>query len=241
VAAALGLALGPAASHAATTTTTTAESQPPASTGWHGRAIQDPAPALSRAVGASDRLGRALARGTGFHAAAGSDRVREVQRRLRRLGYRPGPVDGRFGPRTEGAVRWFAIKHGFQPSGVAHAALLRHLRERTRPGASADPSRSADAPRLDAAALLPDWAPRAVGAQPAGAPAEASAPGSRGSAPGTRGAVAATPQPRIDRSLVTLLLVAIGTLGAVVLATSAIRTRRQARRAPRLVPPGALR
>jgi uncharacterized protein (TIGR02594 family) len=34
-------------------------------------------------------------------------KVRDLQRRLRELGYNPGPVDGIFGPRTEAAVRAF--------------------------------------------------------------------------------------------------------------------------------------
>ena len=44
-------------------------------------------------------------RWTGYHRAGGSRRVRELQRRLNRLGYRAGPVDGLFGPRTERATR----------------------------------------------------------------------------------------------------------------------------------------
>lgn len=45
-----------------------------------------------------------LRRGAGYAAAKGSQRVRALQRRLQRGGLKPGPVDGRYGPRTEEAV-----------------------------------------------------------------------------------------------------------------------------------------
>src|SRR4051812_33846145 len=44
-----------------------------------------------------------LAFGSGYQQAGGSPAVRTLQRRLTRLGYAPGPVDGRFGPRTRAA------------------------------------------------------------------------------------------------------------------------------------------
>ena len=49
-------------------------------------------------------LKQPLRRGAGFATPNGSPRVRALQRRLRRAGLRPGPVDGRYGPRTEAAV-----------------------------------------------------------------------------------------------------------------------------------------
>jgi DNA invertase Pin-like site-specific DNA recombinase/peptidoglycan hydrolase-like protein with peptidoglycan-binding domain len=49
-------------------------------------------------------LARPLSRGAGFATANGSPRVRALQLRLRRAGMRPGPIDGRYGPRTEAAV-----------------------------------------------------------------------------------------------------------------------------------------
>jgi peptidoglycan hydrolase-like protein with peptidoglycan-binding domain/DNA invertase Pin-like site-specific DNA recombinase len=51
--------------------------------------------------GAHDQV---LRRGAGYAQAGGAVRVRKLQRELRRRGLRPGPVDGRFGPRTEAAV-----------------------------------------------------------------------------------------------------------------------------------------
>ena len=82
-------------------------------------------------------------RGVGFWRADGSHRVREVQRLLRRSGYRPGPVDGRFGPLTEAAVVKFQIKHGLRTTGVVGSRTLLTLRERARihwpPGWKAGP------------------------------------------------------------------------------------------------------
>jgi len=67
---------------------------------WHGRPIQRPVP---RATSVTDRS-PGLTRGTGYRTPAGSQRVRDLQRRLLRLGYRPGTRDGRYGPRTQAAV-----------------------------------------------------------------------------------------------------------------------------------------
>lgn len=109
-----------------------------ASAGWHGRPIRDPhrhaVPAAS-----ADRPPRGweagpVQLGTGKHSPSGSRRVREVQRRLRSLGYRPGPIDGIYGLRTRAAVAWFQVKHGFEVDGRATLAVVRHLRARTRGG-----------------------------------------------------------------------------------------------------------
>ena len=88
-----------------------------------------------------------MALGTGAHRANGSARVREVQRRLSSLGYRPGPVDGIFGVRTRAAVAWFQVKHGFHVDGRATLAVVRHLRERVRPSAPGTEDHRAAAPR----------------------------------------------------------------------------------------------
>jgi hypothetical protein len=59
-----------------------------------------------------------LARGAGYGTEAGSNAVRELQLRLRRLGDRPGPVDGLYGPLTEAAVERFQRSHGLAIDGV---------------------------------------------------------------------------------------------------------------------------
>jgi peptidoglycan hydrolase-like protein with peptidoglycan-binding domain len=89
------------------------------SAGWHGRAIENPQP-RPQLDGTAWPVGwdaGAVARGAGYSRPDGSQRVRDLQRRLRQLGYRPGPVDGRFGPRTEAATRWFQYKHGLARTG----------------------------------------------------------------------------------------------------------------------------
>src|SRR5947209_10355734 len=53
------------------------------------------------------RHGAPLAPGSGYDQLAGSMRVRSLQRRLARLGFAPGPIDGRYGPRTTTAVERF--------------------------------------------------------------------------------------------------------------------------------------
>jgi peptidoglycan hydrolase-like protein with peptidoglycan-binding domain len=69
--------------------------------------------------------------GTGFHRPGGSERVREVQRRLRAVGISPGPVDGLFGPRTDAAVESFQTEHGLVVDGVVGVQTLTALRELT--------------------------------------------------------------------------------------------------------------
>jgi peptidoglycan hydrolase-like protein with peptidoglycan-binding domain len=119
---------------------------PPTSAGWHGRPIQDPQPP-GDAVTTADSFPSGwsagpVRMGTGFRHDGGSERVREVQKRLWKLGYRPGPVDGLFGPRTQAAVQWFQVKHGFRPTGVVEVRTLTLLRERTgaAPGVGATPA-----------------------------------------------------------------------------------------------------
>jgi peptidoglycan hydrolase-like protein with peptidoglycan-binding domain len=72
--------------------------------------------------------------GTGYARADGSRRVRELQRRLRRRGYRPGPVDGRFGPRTRSALIWFQLKHGLPRTGTVDVHTLAAVHSRRAPG-----------------------------------------------------------------------------------------------------------
>ena len=95
---------------------------------------RDPRPLPVNASDAVPRFPRGwsaggVARGTGYANPNGSRRVREVQRRLLRRGYRAGPVDGRFGPRTRAAVMWFQMKHGLARTGRIDARSLATLRE----------------------------------------------------------------------------------------------------------------
>ncbi|MDA0159170.1 peptidoglycan-binding protein [Solirubrobacter ginsenosidimutans] len=109
-----------------------AGSDPPAAAGWHGREIRDPLPKrVSDAVARFPRGWSAggVALGSGYASSNGSRRVREVQRRLLRRGYRPGPVDGRFGARTRAAVIWFQTKHGLSRTGRVDARGVATLRQ----------------------------------------------------------------------------------------------------------------
>src|SRR4051794_7472436 len=103
------------------------------SAGWHGREIHEPLPAATVESAVDWSRGwsaGALPPGSGYARAESSRRVRELQRRLRRRGYRPGPVDGRFGPRTRSALVWFQIKHGLPARGMAAAPSLAPTRPR---------------------------------------------------------------------------------------------------------------
>jgi peptidoglycan hydrolase-like protein with peptidoglycan-binding domain/DNA invertase Pin-like site-specific DNA recombinase len=59
-----------------------------------------------------------LARGAGYDGSATAQKVRALQQKLRRLGWRPGPVDGLFGPRTEDAVVRFQTAAGLAADGI---------------------------------------------------------------------------------------------------------------------------
>src|SRR5215210_2549474 len=93
---------------------------------WHGRPIQRP---LARRFTLTDRPPR-LRPGSGYQRPGGSRRVRDLQRRLTRLGYRPGTSDGLFGPRTQAALLAFQHKHGLQRTGTAGPDTLSVLRHR---------------------------------------------------------------------------------------------------------------
>jgi hypothetical protein len=71
-------------------------------------------------------------RGTGYVRKGASRRVREVQRRLNRLGYGAGKVDGLFGPITDAAVHHYQRDHALSVDGVVGPQTLKDLRTRTR-------------------------------------------------------------------------------------------------------------
>lgn len=76
-----------------------------------------------------DRVASAglLERGSGYQSAGGSHAVRVVQRRLRRLGHEPGPIDGLYGPLTQGAVERFQQRHGLAVDGIVGRETRRTL------------------------------------------------------------------------------------------------------------------
>jgi hypothetical protein len=78
-----------------------------------------------------------LARGSGYGDQNRSKAVRQLQLRLRRLGHRPGPIDGLFGPLTEASVERFQRAHGLRVDGVVGARTRARLLARSgrRPAA----------------------------------------------------------------------------------------------------------
>jgi peptidoglycan hydrolase-like protein with peptidoglycan-binding domain len=75
----------------------------------------------------ADSSGVLLALRAGYRQAGGSPAVRTLQRRLTRLGYAPGPVDGLFGPRTQAAVLAFQTRHHLTADGVVGPDTHRRL------------------------------------------------------------------------------------------------------------------
>ena len=71
-----------------------------------------------------------------------SQPVRELQRNLQRLGARPGPVDGLFGPLTEAAVERFQQAHGLATDGVVGTQTKRRLLAQEAKRSVADTSRT---------------------------------------------------------------------------------------------------
>lgn len=78
--------------------------------------IAEPAPYADRRAGRDDS-GLVL----------DTETIRLVQTSLRRLGYRPGPSDGRLGPRTRAAIRAYRQRHDLGDGGRPTLALLEHL------------------------------------------------------------------------------------------------------------------
>jgi peptidoglycan hydrolase-like protein with peptidoglycan-binding domain len=90
-----------------------------------------------------------LERGAGYGTATGSAPVRQLQRRLRRLGDRPGPIDGLYGPLTEGAVERFQTAHDLATDGVVGPRTKRRLLAQGAERPVADNPRTPPAGKLE--------------------------------------------------------------------------------------------
>jgi peptidoglycan hydrolase-like protein with peptidoglycan-binding domain len=169
------------------------------------------------AGGAAARLASmpTLARGAGYAFVSGSPQVRRLQRWLRRQGARPGPVDGLFGPLTEGAVVRFQRAQGIAPDGIAGPITLRHLAARLASRHGGQAARTA-APRRSASPATPAAKSGTPAAKPAASPA---------SRP-VHAAPTQTARPRSDKTpFVLILALAI----ALSLAAAALLHRRRGR------------
>jgi putative peptidoglycan binding protein len=166
-------------------------------------------PAAAEAAGGDATA--TLARGVGMNAEP-SVRVRRMQLALRRHHFDLGPsgVDGRFGPRTQAAVRRFQRSHGLKVDGVVGPRTRRALRRgtassshrsRTEQRHRGTPTQAAPRPATPPATVPP---PATTSAVPS-APAPATAP--------------ATGRPAHGRGWAVPL--AIGFVAAVLVALSA--------------------
>jgi peptidoglycan hydrolase-like protein with peptidoglycan-binding domain len=109
-----------------------------------------------------------VAYGAGYALERGSLRVREVQRRLDRLGYAPGPVDGRFGPRTQRAAVRFQRRSGLRTDAVVGPRTLSALRTRDDARLARQAERRAPNRRVGTPAHPPAPAPpRSIAGVPA--------------------------------------------------------------------------
>jgi peptidoglycan hydrolase-like protein with peptidoglycan-binding domain/DNA invertase Pin-like site-specific DNA recombinase len=88
----------------------------------------DTSSAAPTRAAAREPAGVVLAPGAGYGESPGAAPVRKLQRRLERLGYGPGPVDGLYGPLTEAAVERFQRASGLQVDGIVGPLTRQALR-----------------------------------------------------------------------------------------------------------------
>lgn len=69
----------------------------------------------------------------GQPAPVASQVVNSIQTNLNRLGYNAGPVDGKFGVRTQNAIRTYQRDHNLLEDGRATPELADHMWSRGRP------------------------------------------------------------------------------------------------------------
>jgi peptidoglycan hydrolase-like protein with peptidoglycan-binding domain len=145
-------------------------------------------PATGHAA-ARDRLASAgvLERGSGYQSAGGSDAVRILQRRLRRLGNEPGPIDGFYGPLTQGAVERFQQRHGLAADGVVGRQTRRSLFSGSSQPTASPAQRGTQPGTLTRKSPAPSIGSESAIEQPHARPVPAEAASRAGPASGTSG------------------------------------------------------
>jgi peptidoglycan hydrolase-like protein with peptidoglycan-binding domain/DNA invertase Pin-like site-specific DNA recombinase len=163
-----------------------------------------------------------LALGAGYVQPGGSPQVRATQRRLRVLGQRPGPVDGLYGPRTQGAIERFQRTTGQPASGVlspATAAALART-DSDQPSRPASDTRSGSEPRQRGrrpairaeSSGADDRRHRADRSRPAGGSDQSRIPTAKAADDRTKGTDGAESTSPVPLALLALSLAAIGGL-----------------------------
>lgn len=64
------------------------------------------------------------------NGVAESTTVRDIQSGLTKLGFDPGPADGKAGPKTRAAIRHYQENNQLLVDGQPSEALLRHIQQR---------------------------------------------------------------------------------------------------------------
>jgi peptidoglycan hydrolase-like protein with peptidoglycan-binding domain len=95
-------------------------------------ALAAPPPAAA-APAVADASAAAVADASAAAAQMPTAEVREVQGRLRAMGFNPGPVDGIIGPLTENAAKQYQRARGLEVTGAVDRTLLVQLRQEPPP------------------------------------------------------------------------------------------------------------
>jgi peptidoglycan hydrolase-like protein with peptidoglycan-binding domain len=114
--------------------------------------------------------------GSGYHRAAGSHRVRDVQRMLACTGHPAGPADGRFGPRTLAAVDRFQRDHRLTVDGIVGRRTLASLRRACRSAHSVRHHRQRRPARAERSAVSAPDKPHRLPAAPVSASRDTQTP-----------------------------------------------------------------
>jgi peptidoglycan hydrolase-like protein with peptidoglycan-binding domain len=128
-----------------------------------------------------------LERGSGYQSAGGSHAVRIVQRRLLRLGLEPGPIDGLYGPLTQGAVERFQQRRGLAVDGIVGRQTRRTLFSKTNRSTASRVERDTRPGRLTRKSPAPNIGSESASEHPHARPLPADAASRNGPVSGTSG------------------------------------------------------